>query len=72
MVKKNCTLTDEQLKKMKREVRDSLANDRNIILNLYPFTGNISMRFDLIPVRDKRCRTACTDGKNIYMDIDFY
>ena len=72
MVKKNCTLSDEQLKKMKREVRDSLANDRNIILNLYPFTGNISMRFDLIPVRDKRCRTACTDGKNIYMDIDFY
>lgn len=65
-------LTAEQLAKMKADVRDSLANDRNIILNLYPFTGNISMRFDLIPVRDKRCRTACTDGKNIYMDIDFY
>lgn len=65
-------LAPEQLKKMKADVRDSLANDRNVILNIYPFTGNISMRFDLIPVRDKRCRTACTDGKNIYIDISFY
>ena len=31
------------------------------------------MRFDLQPVRDRRCLTACTDnGKTIYFNCDFY
>lgn len=65
-------LTPEQLKAMKKEISESLSRDRHKLLVDLPFLGNIAMRFDLIPVRDKRCRTACTDYRNIYFDCDFY
>lgn len=65
-------LTEDQLRKMKAEVSASLSRDRHGLLVHQPFIGNVAMRFDLIPVRDKRCRTACTDSKSIYFDISFY
>ena len=65
-------LSDKELAKIKYEISESLAISRHSLICYMPFTGNISTRFDLIPVRDFRCRTACTDGKNIYFDCDFY
>lgn len=66
------SLSEEQLKKLKKECAESLARNRHKLLVDMPFIGSIAMRFDLIPVRDARCRTACTDSKVIYFDIDFY
>jgi len=65
-------MTEETLKKLKKQVCESLATDRHALLMKFPFAGNILMRMDLVPIRDKRVRTACTDGKKIYFDIDFY
>ena len=65
-------LTEDQLRRMKTEVSASLSRDRHGLLVHQPFIGNVAMRFDLIPVRDRRCRTACTDSKTIYFDMDFY
>lgn len=66
------SLTEDQLNRMKKEVSASLSRDRHGLLIAQPFVGNVAMRFDLIPVRDRRCRTACTDSKSIYIDISFY
>ena len=65
-------LTEDQLKKLKAEVSASLSRDRHGLLVHQPFIGNCAMRFDLIPVRDRRCMTACTDSKSIYFSIPFY
>ena len=65
-------MTEEELKKLKKQISESLASDRHAILMRFPFIGNLLMRMDLIPIRDKRCLTACTDGKRIYFNIAFY
>lgn len=65
-------LTEDQLNRLKKEISASLSRDRHGLLIAQPFVGNVAMRFDLIPVRDRRCRTACTDSKTIYVDCDFY
>lgn len=65
-------LTEDQLRRLKAEVSASLSRDRHGLLVHQPFVGNVAMRFDLVPVRDRRCRTAATDSKSIYFDIDFY
>jgi len=66
-------ITEDQLRKMKKEISESLSRDRHKLLVEQPFVGNVIMRFDLQPVRDRRCRTACTDcGKTIYFDCSFY
>ena len=49
-----------------------LARDRQELLIKYPFTGSVLMRMELVPVRDDRLETACTDGNTIYADVDFY
>ena len=51
---------------------EQLAQDRQKLLLRWPFIGSIIMRMELIPVRDDRLDTACTDGDNIFVDIDFY
>lgn len=66
------SLTEDNLKTLKKEVAEALSRNRYTLVCDFPFTGAIAMRLDLKPVRDKRCRTACTDGKNIYFDCDFY
>ena len=65
-------ITEDRLKQLKKEISESLSRDRHRLLVEQPFIGNVAMRFDLIPVRDRRCLTACTDAKAIYMSCDFY
>lgn len=65
-------LTEEQIAKLKAKVAEAMANDRQKLVFAFPFTGAVAMRLDLVPVRDKRVPTACTDAKRIYFDCGFY
>ena len=65
------TLSEEKFKKIRDEVYRLLCNTRHEIMTIYPFWGNIAMNMELIPVRDKRVRTMCTDGSTIYADCAF-
>lgn len=65
-------LTEAELKELKTKMRALLAVNRQKLLLKYPFIGGVLMRMDLIPVRDLRVRTACTDGTNVYCDIAFW
>ena len=56
----------------KRVCLEQLAQDRQRLLLRWPFIGGIIMRMELVPVRDDRLATACTDGDNIFLDINFY
>ena len=67
-----CSLTAAKLKKLKKKICESLAIDRHQLLVKFPFVGNLLLRQELVPVRDQRCRTLCTDGKRIFVDISFY
>lgn len=67
----NSSLTEERLKELKRETLDLLCQYRQRFLLKFPFTASVMMRMELIPVRDRRLRTASTDGKHIYMDVAF-
>lgn len=51
---------------------EQLAQDRQRLLLRWPFIGGVIMRMELVPVRDDRLESACTDGDNIFVDIDFY
>ena len=64
-------LSEEEFKKISDEVYRLLCNTRHEIMTIYPFWGNIAMNMELVPVRDKRVRTMCTDGSAIYADCDF-
>lgn len=66
------SLTEEQLAVIKKDIVESMSRDRHFLICAFPFTGSIAMRFNLVPVRDKRCRTAATDGTNVFFDCDFY
>lgn len=66
------SLSDEKLAELKKKIGESLALDRHGLIFDFPFTASLMMRLDLIPTRDKRNLTACTDGKSIYFDCDFY
>lgn len=65
-------MTNDELSKFKNEISSALADDRRYLVIKFPFTGNLMLRMNLIPIRDARVRTACTDGKSIYFDIAFY
>ena len=66
------SLSEEQLQVLKKDIAESMSRDRHFLVCAFPFTGSVAMRFDLVPVRDKRCRTAATDGSSIFFDCDFY
>lgn len=66
------SLTEEKLEAIKKDIAESLSRDRHFLICAFPFTGSIAMRFNLVPVRDKRLRTAATDGTNVFFDCDFY
>ena len=68
-MKNNNTISPKELKNLKKKVREQLSGARHEILIKYPFIGSIALRMDLIPIRDIRVRTACTDGKDVYFDI---
>ena len=56
----------------KRVCLEQLAQDRQRLLLRWPFIGGVIMRMELVPVRDDRLTTACTDGDSVFVDIDFY
>lgn len=64
-------LTEEETATLKKKARDILSVCRRNILQKYPFIGSIALRMEMVPVRDVRVRTACTDGDNVYFDIAF-
>ena len=64
-------LTDEQVALLKENALGILSESRKTLLNRFPFVGQIAMSLDLVPVRDRRISTMCTDGKAIYCSIDF-
>ena len=66
------TLTVAELKELKKKIVESLAIDRQQLLIKFPFIGNLLLRMELVPVRDKRCLTACTDGSRVYFNVSFY
>ena len=68
---KSHELTDDELQELKKRALDALSHSRHILLSKYPFIGSIALRMDLVPVRDIRVRTACTDGSSVYFDIAF-
>lgn len=68
---KTNTITEEELKTLKKKALDVLSHSRHVLLTKYPFIGSIALRMDLVPVRDLRVRTACTDGNSVYFDIAF-
>ena len=65
-------LTDEELAKFKDAVAESIAQQRSRLLMKHKFIGGVIMHLEMIPVRDKRVRTAMTDGKHVYFDLAFY
>lgn len=69
--KTDTELSTEELKALKDKANVILANARRQVLYKEPFIGQIAMQLDMIPVRDRRCDTACTDGQAIYFDIAF-
>ena len=65
-------LPNKEVARLKRQVRELMARDRQRLLMRFPFTGGVAMRLDLVPVHDCRLSTCSTDYENIYADIDFY
>lgn len=65
-------MKSEELTELKKKVKQSLDVDRHTLVMKFPFIGGISLKMNLIPVRDIMCPTACTDGKNVYFDCAFY
>ncbi len=63
--------TDRELAALKKKTLAQMSQDRQRLLVRYPFTGGILMRLEFIPVRDRRLRTAATDGVRVFMNIAF-
>ena len=63
---------NEEEQKRKAVCLEQLVQDRQILLRDWPFIGSVVMRMELVPVRDDRLNTACTDGDSIFVDIDFF
>lgn len=64
-------LSETGLKKLKETTLELMCQDRQRLLVRFPFTGGFLMRLEFVPVRDRRLRTAATDGERIFMDIAF-
>jgi len=64
-------LSDSELQKLKKQTYALMCQDRQRLLVRFPFTGGFLMRLEFVPVRDKRLRTAATDGDRVYFDISF-
>lgn len=64
-------LSDEKLAELKDNAAHILEDCRYQLIRLYPFCGSVLMSLDIVPTRDKRISTACTDGSTVYFDIDF-
>ena len=67
----NRKLTEEETQTLKKKALDILSVCRRDILSKYPFIGSIALRMEMVPVRDVRVRTACTDGNSVLFDIAY-
>lgn len=56
----------------KQACAEELSVIRMKMLQDYPFIGSIAMKLEVIPVRDVRVPTACTDGSRVYVDVAFF
>ena len=65
-------LSEKDLVCLKKQTYALMCQDRQRLLVRFPFTGGFLMRLDFVPVRDKRLRTAATDGDRIYFDIHYH
>lgn len=63
---------DIQEEELKKKTAQSLEFDRVRLLIDQPFIGGILIRQNLVPVMDCRCPTSATDGKNIFVNPEFY
>ena len=70
-MKKTSDITPEQLDDLKRHASAILAETRMAFAREQPFVGSISMSLNLVPTRDARNPTACTDGTSLFFDIAF-
>ena len=68
---KNKTLSEEETQKLKKNALEVLSVCRRNLLASYPFIGSIALRMEIVPIRDFRIKTACTDGSSVYFDIAF-
>ena len=68
----NTDASPEEIAQAKKECYEVMCALRQKILMSHPFIGGIAMKMNMVPVRDRRCRTACTDDDNIFFDIDFF
>ena len=64
-------ISEARLAELKKDALRVLSESRRTLIQRQPFTGSVAMNLDIVPVRDLRCDTACTDGKSIFFDIDF-
>ena len=64
-------ITEKELAKLKKTTLELMCQDRQKLLVRFPFTGGFLIRLEFIPVRDRRLRTAATDGERVFMDVAF-
>ncbi len=64
-------LSEKELAKLKKTTLELMGQDRQKLLVRFPFTGGFLMRLEFVAVRDRRLRTAATDGERVFMSISF-
>ena len=63
---------NEEEEALKKDVLQMMTDDRSLLLERHPFVGHLAMHLELIPVIDHRMTTACTDGRRIFADAEYY
>ena len=57
---------------LKADIQEVLFAARRSLLVRHPFVGSLAMRLKLTPVVDCRMTSACTDGRHIFVDAEFF
>lgn len=53
---------------LKRQLRQTLEDDRSLLMTAQPFTAMLAMQLNLVPVVDSRLPVAGTDGHNVFFN----
>lgn len=64
-------LTEAQVADLKKKALVILSWVRQSLLTNQPFIGQIALNLRMVPTRDYRMTTMSTDGRNIFVDLDF-
>ena len=62
----------EAEKQLKADILEELLATRRALLIRHPFVGSLAMRLSLTPVVDCRMTSACTDGRHLFVDAEFF